>query len=122
VLQEFRQAARFSLRAVLVLAVVMNGTALPSAASAMATTDTGLHSEHGGHGGMSDENRSGQPTDMSSTDCCDGTACGCGCAVPATILSLVLAPRAYESSPANVIFVETLHPSSAIGALFRPPA
>lgn len=102
------------------LSVVLNGTALPSAAAGMSTGDAGMH--HAGHGGAPDQGPDRLPADDFPMDCCDGGACGCGCVMPATVIAPVLPPVPYQHDVADAKFVDSLHPLSAIGAPFRPPA
>ncbi|MGH8130607.1 MAG: hypothetical protein ACRES3_07110, partial [Steroidobacteraceae bacterium] len=47
--------AQVFIRVLLALAVILNGTAVPAMASAMATQDAGMHAEHHGPGGTPGE-------------------------------------------------------------------
>ena len=111
------------LHALLVLALMLNGTAIPAVATAAAAPDIAPHAQHHGHGGMQDQAPADVPTDVPAPDCCDGKTCGCGCTVPqATVLRPITVPRDWANPPAGTVLVNKFHVSGVIGAPFRPPA
>lgn len=107
------------LRAMLVLAMMLNGTALPPAAATDNAPDIAAHAGYHGMDHPSDQAPAGQPF----SDCCDGMGCGCGCAGPQMVTPPVAAMlRAWDR--ATAVFASEVAPFSAslIAAPFRPPA
>lgn len=111
-----------ALRVFLAMVVLLNGTALPSTASAMAAPGGGMHSEHAGHDSSPGTEPEAPPARDFPMDCCDGGACGCGCAMPAAGALPVLAGAGTPHTPCDSIFPDSLHDLGARGAPFRPPA
>jgi len=116
--------AQLLLRALLALPLMLGGTEMPAAgAAADVGSDTATHAQHHGNDGMPDQTPADVPADRLAPDCCDGTACGCGCSAPqATALQLPGAPREWANSPASTVLVKAPRASGPIGTPFRPPA
>lgn len=107
------------LRALLVLALMLNGTAMPSAAAMDDAPGAGTHAGHHGMDHPSDQ----APADQPIGDCCDGMGCGCGCAGPQMVpLPVAATPRAWDRAPAVFIFKFAPFSARLIAAPFRPPA
>ena len=107
------------LRALLVLALMLNGTAMPPAAAMDDAPDAATHA---GHHGM-DHASQQAPADEPADDCCDGMGCGCGCAGPQMIpLPVAATPRIWDGAPAVLTFKLAPFSASLIAAPFRPPA
>lgn len=104
------------IRALFVLALMLNGAAPPPAAAMDDAPDAATHA---GHQGMDHQ----APDDQPSGDCCDGTGCDCGCAGPQMVPLLVAAtPRAWDKAPAVPTLEGVRFSASLIVAPFRPPA
>jgi hypothetical protein len=107
------------IRALLVLALMLNGAASPPAA---AMDDASGAATHSGHHGM-DHPSDQVPADQSFGDCCDGMGCGCGCAGPQMVpLPVAATPRAWDRAPAVFTFKVAPFSASLVTAPFRPPA
>lgn len=107
------------LRALFVLALMLNGTVLPHASAMDDAPDAATEA---GHHGM--EHSSEQaPADKPIGDCCDGMGCGCGCAGPQTVpLPVAGTLRAWDRAPAAFTCKVAPFSSSPVTAPFRPPA
>ena len=107
------------LRALLVLALMLNGTAMPPAAAMDDAPDAATHAGHHGMDHPPDQTPADQPTD----DCCDGMGCGCGCAGPQMVpLPVAATLRTWDKAPAVLIIKVAPFAASPIAAPFRPPA
>jgi hypothetical protein len=107
------------LRALLVLALMLNGTAMPPAAAMDDAPDAATHAGHHGMDDAPDE----APADKASGDCCDDIGCGCGCAGPQTVpLPVAGTLRAWDRAPAAFTFKVAPFSASLVTAPFRPPA
>jgi len=111
------------LRALLALALMLNGTALPPAMAASDVLDAAAHAGHHGPGYLPDQAPAHDPDDSPASDCCDGMGCGCGCAGPQLVpLPVAATSRAWDGAPAVFILASAPFSASLIAAPFRPPA
>lgn len=120
--------AGYLLHALLVLAVMLIGIAIPAAGAATGISPNATaHADHHGPDPMPDH-RSGHaqlddPADSPMTDCCDGMACGCGCigsqgvSMPATETL-----RAWAVPPGVITPLSAPSGANLIATPFRPPA
>ncbi len=107
------------IRALLVLALMLNGAAPPPAAAMDDAPDAATHAGHHGMDHPSDQ----APADKPLGDCCEGMGCGCGCAGPQTLSLPVAVPlRAWDRAPAVPTLEGVRFSASLIVAPFRPPA
>ncbi|MEX2150150.1 MAG: hypothetical protein WD793_08035 [Steroidobacteraceae bacterium] len=107
------------IRALLVLALMLNGAAPPSAATMDVAPDAATHAGHHGMDHPSDQ----APADKPLGDCCDGMGCDCGCAGPHMVPVPVAATlRAWDRAPAVPTLEGVRFSPSLIVAPFRPPA
>jgi hypothetical protein len=107
------------IRALLVLALMLNGAAPPPAAAMNDAPDAATHAGHQGMDHPSDQ----APDDQPFGDCCDGMGCGCGCAGPQMVpLPVVATPRAWDRASAVPTLEGVRFSASLIVVPFRPPA
>ncbi|HUO81789.1 MAG TPA: hypothetical protein VM616_02905, partial [Gammaproteobacteria bacterium] len=107
------------LRALFVLALMLNGAAPPPAAAMDDAPDAATHAGHHGMDHPSDQAPADQPTD----DCCVGMGCGCGCAGPQMVPLPVATPlRIWDRASAVPTLEGVRFSASLIVAPFRPPA
>jgi len=112
-----------ALAGLLLIAVLHNGVATPSAATMDHAPPADAGMTHHGHDGMLGDGFDGPPSDDSGPKCCDPSSCDCGCtATPAATLRL--APAARDWVQAAVFWAEgsARLPRAHTGAPFRPPA
>lgn len=105
-------------RAWLAVLLLLNGLAMqPATATPVAAGSM----SHAGHG--LDAPQVHQHGDSSSADCCEISACDCGCAVPQAATPPVVAARAGWQAALTVFAhrAKSVH-SSVLPAPFRPPA
>ena len=111
------------LRALLALALMLNGTALPPAAATGTPPNHATHAHQHVPNGLPDQAPAGDLAPGPATDCCDGKACDCGCTAPqAGPLRRAATSRAWTAVPVRPATVNAPYASSLISTPFRPPA
>ncbi len=107
----------------LLLAVIHNGIAAPWAVAPDIVPPAEMGMTHHGHDGMANMESGGDPVNQTGPDCCDPSACDCGCtATPVALLRPAMAARDWlRAEPARAPDAVGFRPA-ATGAPFRPPA
>jgi len=114
-----------SLRALMVVLLVLNGaSAAPAAAiHAPMAGDEASHAGHHPDVPVRDAVHEHESAPMPGGDCCEDTSCDCGCAVPQVATSPGnLARSDWPTALSGFAFVVKSFLSSPRNAPFRPPA
>jgi hypothetical protein len=111
------------LTALLLIAVLHNGAAMPSVAALghILPADAGM-SQHC-HDAMDGDAFDGHPADGSHSKCCGSASCDCSCmTTPPGVLRLAPAPRVRVQTIVLLSEDAAVTPRRPSGAPFRPPA
>jgi hypothetical protein len=111
------------IRALLAVALILNGMAVTPAVAMHAAPGVASHSDHHPQGPAPGDSHADHSSDVPGGDCCEGAACDCGCAVPQAASLPVMAPYAtwQAALPEFAFAVKSFH-SGPRATPFRPPA
>lgn len=115
---------RAVLHALLALAVMLSGMALPAASAGIEEPDAPATSAHHmGHGTAPERAPTGSEPEAPMTDCCQAGDCDCGCTAPQVLAPRMAAtPQIPAVLPAAAVLLGIPRVSDTEGVPFRPPA
>lgn len=111
------------IRALIALALLLNGMAMPPATAMHMAAGAVSHAGHEAPVPDQAGSHDHQSTSMPDGNCCEDMSCDCGCTVPQTTSLSMSSPRTSWRAelPDFTFVVKSIH-SSPHSAPFRPPA